>query len=152
RVTRGLTYYPTSLEAKSGYVQTIDVGSVASPDPGSPITSLLTASQTPDAFGRIISETVNSNLAQFQWFGDDQLGGLDTPRSHHHGFTYTPTTTTYAPPTVSGNPNIVTQYDLDGQVDLITRPDNKAVDYRFGPTTGQLSIIAAQTCTVGTCT
>jgi RHS repeat-associated protein len=151
RVPRGLTYYPTSLDAKSGYVQTIDVGSVASPDPSSPITSLLTANQTPDAFGRVLSETVNTNTAQFQWFGYDQLGALDTPTSKHHGLTYTPTTTTYAPPTVSGNPNTVTQYNLDGEVDLITRPDNKAVDYKYGLTTGQLSVIAAQTCTGGTC-
>src|SRR5205814_1698397 len=84
---------------------------------------------------------LGSNSTQFQWFGAGDLKDLYTPKAYHHGFTETATATTYAPPTVSGvsNPNTVVQYDLDDQIDLVTRPDGKTLDFQYSATTGQLT-------------
>src|SRR5262249_1975 len=99
RVPKDLAYYPVAAgDVKSGYVQTRKTGSTTSPAPGTLTTAILTWSETPDAFGRSVSEALGGQTTQFGWFGDGQLSAVTTPapNSNHHNFSFTPTTTTYS--------------------------------------------------------
>jgi RHS repeat-associated protein len=69
-----------------------------------------------------------------------------------HGFEYTDVDLeeNYAPPAVtgSGTTNTIFTYNLDRQLELITRPDTDVVDPGYNPTTGRLETLTSPTRTL----
>ena len=95
-----------------------------------------------DPAGRLLRETF-ADLRQLSMTYDasGNLGSLTPPGRPAHGFDYTPIDleSAYHPP-AAGLPSPDTQYsyNLDRQLDLVTRPDAQTVDYVYD-SAGRLS-------------
>ncbi|HUU04164.1 MAG TPA: RHS repeat-associated core domain-containing protein [Myxococcota bacterium] len=121
-----------------------------------------------DAAGRVTIQTLPDGREIL--FGHDANGNLTSitpPGRPQHDFDYTPIDeqSDYTPPPVAGSGDTATHYDynLDGQLKLVTRPDGQTIDieydtsgrassvtiprgvytFDYEPNTGQLSSITA---------
>jgi RHS repeat-associated protein len=102
-----------------------------------------TVSYTYDAAGRVTTQTL-PDLREIS-FGYDANGNLTTvtpPGRPAHAFAYTAAEDleTYTPPDVGLAEHATTlAYNLDRQVELLTRPDGQTIDYVYDPLSGRLT-------------
>lgn len=95
-----------------------------------------------DLAGRVTSQTLtNEQIVNYSYDDNGNMTSLTPPGKSAHIFNYdgVDQETIYTPPTLNGV-STITRYDynLDKQLDLITRPDNKTLDYVYD-TAGRLS-------------
>lgn len=89
-----------------------------------------------DAVGRVTSQTLPGNRAiTYGYDANGNLTSLAPPGRSAHTFTYTPVDlqATYTAPSVSGggtNQTLYT-YNIDRQLELITRPDGKTINLNY---------------------
>ena len=81
----------------------------------------------------------------FAYDENGNITGITPPGKPLHEFGYTPVDLLegYNPPDLASVPNDETQYDynLDRQLELITRPDGQTIDYIYDETKGRLNAI-----------
>jgi len=138
--TRGrLTSYieGAGIDARTNTLTYDALGNVSS------ITDAMTRTTTfdYDLAGRVTSQTLpGDRVVTYSYDDNGNLESLTPPGKAAHVFNYSRVNqeTVYTPPTISGV-ETVTQYDynLDKQLDLITRPDSKTLDYVYD-TAGRL--------------
>lgn len=89
-----------------------------------------------DAVGRVTSQTLpDGRVITYSYDTNGNLTSLTPPGRPAHTFTYTPVDlqATYTAPSVSGggtNQTLYT-YNIDRQLELITRPDGKTIDLNY---------------------
>jgi RHS repeat-associated protein len=96
-----------------------------------------------DAAGRVTLQTLpDSRQIQYSYDANGNLSSLTPPGSSTHFFNYNGVDleTGYTPPAVGGvsTPATIYSYNLDKQLELVTRPDGQTVDFIYGATSGQL--------------
>ncbi len=97
-----------------------------------------------DDAGRFISQTLtDGRQVVFGYDANGNITELTPPDQPTHRFSYTPNNLieSYTPPSVSGVPDPATvyEYNLDRQLDLVTRPDGISVDLEFQTATDRMS-------------
>lgn len=95
-----------------------------------------------DAAGRVTQQTLpDGRQMAYGYDANGNITSLTPPGSSTHVFNYTALDleSSYTPPSVAGITDPVTRYDynLDKQLELITRPDGLTVDFVYDPITGQ---------------
>src|SRR5690606_2765347 len=107
-----------------------------------------------DAVGRVVRQ-IFPDLREVTFSYDDagNLTSVTPPSRPAHGFSYDAVNqvTSYVPPTVPdvAVPTTTYAYNLDGQVELVTRPGGAQIDLVYGPTTGQLEQLVTPDGTYG---
>lgn len=96
-----------------------------------------------DLAGRVTSQTLSDGrIVNYSYDKNGNLNSLTPPGKSAHVFNYNGVDqqSVYTPPTLSGA-STITRYDynLDKQLDLITRPDNKTLDYVYDNVKGRLT-------------
>lgn len=96
-----------------------------------------------DSANRVTSQTLpDTRVVSYTYDDNGNLESLTPPGKSAHVFNYDgiDQESGYTPPTLSGI-STITQYDynLDRQLDLVTRPDNKTLDYVYDPVKGRLT-------------
>ncbi|MFO1352645.1 MAG: hypothetical protein U1F68_19025 [Gammaproteobacteria bacterium] len=91
---------------------------------------------TYDAAGRVLTQTLpNSQIITLGYDANGNLASLTPPGQPAHVFTYSPLDllSKYAPPSVAGGGTNQTTYayNLDRQIDLVTRPDGLTLDFAY---------------------
>ncbi len=97
-----------------------------------------------DLAGRVTQQTLPDGRAiGFSYDANGNLTSLTPPGRPAHSFTYTDVDdqANYTPPDVSGvtQPSTQYSYNLDSQLELVTRPDGKTIDLNYHPTSGRLT-------------
>ena len=97
---------------------------------------------TYDAVGRVKTQTLpDSRVLSFDYDVNGNLTSITPPGRPAHAFDHDADdqTTLYDPPDV-GLPldTTVYAYNLDHQLERVTRPDGQTIDYVYGPATGRL--------------
>ena len=96
-----------------------------------------------DAAGRVIEQTLpDGRYISYIYDNNGNLTSLTPPGRTAHIFDYDTINqeTGYQPPAIgSGTFNTVYDYNLDKQLELITRPDGRQIDYVYDDTTGKLT-------------
>lgn len=99
-----------------------------------------------DNVGRI-NKRILEDLSEIN-YTYDQSGNISTvmtPKGDIHSFTYTELNLgdTYSPPAVTGiaNPDTKYSFNLDKQLELVTRPDLTTIDYIYNAVSGKLESI-----------
>ncbi|MDJ0764314.1 MAG: RHS repeat-associated core domain-containing protein [Myxococcota bacterium] len=110
-------------------------------DPMSRTTSYLN-----DELGRVLTKTLpDMRQIHFTYDANGNVESITPPGKPTHTFDYTPVDLLedYDPPDVVGVTPDITHYayNLDRQIDLITRPDGQTIDYIYD-TAGRLGTIA----------
>lgn len=96
-----------------------------------------------DLAGRVTSQTLtDGRVVNYSYDKNGNMLSLTPPGKSAHVFNYNGVDqeSVYTPPKLSGV-STVTRYDynLDKQLELITRPDNKTLDYVYDATKGRLT-------------
>ena len=106
-----------------------------------------------DAIGRVSRQTLpDGRSIGFSYDANGNLESLTPPGRSAHVFRYnTRDLPEQDEPPVLPEGLTLTQYEynLDKQLDLLTRPGNQAIDYQYNATTGQLDAIVAPRGTFG---
>lgn len=102
-----------------------------------------TTSFSYDLAGRVTSQTLpDQRVVTYTYDANGNLESLTPPGKSAHVFNYNgiDQETVYTPPTLSGA-STITRYDynLDKQLELITRPDSKTLDYVYNNVKGRLT-------------
>lgn len=87
-----------------------------------------------DLNGRTTAQTLpGDRRIELGYDANGNLTSLTPPGQPQHTFTYDAADqrATYSPPTVPGGGDTVYSYTLDRQIDLITRPDGRTLDYAY---------------------
>jgi len=96
-----------------------------------------------DLAGRVTSQTLaDGRVINYSYDKNGNLSALTPPGKSAHVFNYNDVDqeTIYTPPTLSGISTITQyEYNLDKQLELITRPDNKTLDYVYDNVKGRLT-------------
>lgn len=103
-----------------------------------------------DAAGRVTRQTLpDSRVVQYTYNANGNVTSITPPGQPAHVFAYNAFDLEgqYTPPAVTGitTPQTVYAYNLDKQLELITRPDNQTLDFQYNPTTGQLTSLVIPT-------
>ncbi len=105
---------------------------------------------TRDAAGRTVNVNFQQTDTGFGWDPLDNLASVIPPGKPEHDVGYTPVNLleAYTPPTVPGVSNPTTDYiwDLDRDIDFVSRPDGEVIDYTYG-TSGKLESVETPTTT-----
>ena len=106
-----------------------------------------------DLAGRVTSKTLpDLRVINYTYDDNGNLESLTPPGKSAHVFNYNKIDqeSVYTPPTLSGV-STITQYDynLDKQLELITRPDNKTLDYVYDNLKGRLTSLVIPRGTYG---
>jgi RHS repeat-associated protein len=104
-----------------------------------------TTSYINDEVGRVLTTILpDTREIDFTYDAGGNLTSITPPGKPTHAFDYTPVNLldTYYPPALNGVPNITTQYayNLNREIDLITRPDGQTIDFVYDAT-GKLSTV-----------
>jgi RHS repeat-associated protein len=106
-----------------------------------------------DAAGRITTQTLpDGRMIQYGYDGNGNLTSITPPGRPSHVFAYTPVDLqqAYTPPSVSGggtNQTLYT-YNVDRQLEQITRPDGQMVSFDYD-NAGRLSVLTLPTDQIG---
>lgn len=100
-----------------------------------------------DGAGRLLTQTLPDNrVIQLSYDANGNLVSITPPGRPAHTFDYTPVdlTSEYNPPAVTGGGTnqTVYAYNVDRQLDLITRPDGQTLDYTYD-SAGRLRTLTA---------
>jgi RHS repeat-associated protein len=99
-----------------------------------------------DGAGRIETLTLpDASQIFYDYDANGNMRSLTPPGRPIHTFTYTAVNLpeNYIPPNVgAGSNDTHYEYNPDRQLDLITRPDGKKIDFVYDPTSGRLSSIS----------
>ncbi|MCC7537181.1 MAG: hypothetical protein IT379_13245 [Deltaproteobacteria bacterium] len=90
-----------------------------------------TVSFTYDAANRVTEQTLpDGRIVGLSYDDNGNVTSITPPGRPAHGLTYTPVelAESYAPPPLPGVGNMVLAYNLDRQVELVTRPDGTTLD------------------------
>ncbi len=103
-------------------------------------------SYTYDAVGRVKTETLpDSRVIQFDYDANGNLTAITPPGRPAHDFDHNAIDlgTEYTPPDVGAGTNVTTaSYNLDRQLEAITRPDGQTIQYAYDPASGRLNTVA----------
>ena len=99
-----------------------------------------------DQVGRITRQTLPDNRAiNYSYDASGNLTSITPPGQPAHTFNYNAFDLEgqYTPPVVSGvtTPQTVYAYNLDKELELVTRPDGQVLDFQYNATTGQLDSV-----------
>jgi RHS repeat-associated protein len=99
-----------------------------------------------DAAGRLLlAESQDAKQVSFNYDQRGNLTSITPPERPAHTFTYTPLNLVqeYIPPDVgAGSNKTIYEYNLDRQLEKVTRPDGRTVNLVYDPVTGQKKKIA----------
>jgi RHS repeat-associated protein len=100
-----------------------------------------------DRAGRITRQTLpGDRIISYDYDSNGNLISLTPPGSYPHRFYYTALNqeAEYEPPLIAGVSDPATRYfyNLDRQLERISRPDGRSLDYRYHPTSGKLEQLA----------
>ena len=97
-----------------------------------------------DGAGRLISQTMpDGSIVAFEYDANGNLTSLTPPGRPAHVFAYTPTDrdSSYTPPRAEGSEGETRYtYNLDGQIERVTRPDGETLDFAYD-SAGRLSTL-----------
>jgi RHS repeat-associated protein len=131
-VTQG-DRFTTSTYNAQGYVQSVADAL------GQPV------SFTYDSVGRVKTETLpDSRVVLFDYDANGNLTSITPPTRPAHGFDHNEVDlgTQYTPPDVSAGTNVtLATYNLDRQLERITRPDGQTIQYAYDPASGRLNTV-----------
>ncbi|GIX21481.1 MAG: hypothetical protein KatS3mg121_0264 [Gammaproteobacteria bacterium] len=99
-----------------------------------------------DPVGRVTRQTLpDDRVIDYAYDASGNLVSITPPGRPAHVFNYNAfdLEASYTPPAVPGvsDPRTVYDYNLDKQIERITRPDGRTIDYRYHPETGQLEAV-----------
>ena len=132
-VTQGTRTTTYSYNALTGYLASVT-------DPASRQVSFIY-----DAAGRVKTQTLpDSRQIAFSYDANGNLTSITPPGRPAHGFDYTADDRpeTYTPPDIGLTERATTlSYNLDGQLDLVTRPDGQTIDPVYDTASGRLASV-----------
>jgi YD repeat-containing protein len=104
-----------------------------------------TTSYINDEVGRVLTTILpDTREIGFSYDAGGNITSITPPGKPTHAFDYTPVNLldTYYPPALNGVPNVTTQYayNLNREIDLITRPDGRTIDFVYD-TAGRLNTV-----------